>query len=165
MGNVDGKPLLLVDIDGVVSLFGFALDDRPPGTWQMVDGIVHFLSAEAARHLQDLRSDFYLVWCSGWEEKCCDYLPAALGLHASIPYISFDAARHSGHGHWKLGAIEAFVGDQPLAWIDDGIDDVCHAWAAARGAPTLLVTTEPATGLTAEHAKTLRSWARALGQA
>ena len=154
------KPLLLVDIDGVVSLFGFAMDERPAGTWQLVDGIPHYLSAEAGRHLLDLAADFYLVWCSGWEEKCNDYLPHAYGLPATLPFLSFDCAPEAGHGHWKLQAIDAFVGTRPMAWIDDGIDEACHAWAAARAAPTLLVRTDPARGLTAAEAEELRRWAR-----
>jgi hypothetical protein len=62
--------------------------------------------------------------------------------------------------HWKLAGIDAFAGpSRPLAWIDDAHDDDCRAWAAARAAPTLLVTTDPAVGLTAEHGETLRAWA------
>ena len=50
----------------------------------------------------------------------------------------------------------------PLAWIDDAFDASCEAWAAARAAPTLLVRTEPATGLADEHVTTLEAWARRL---
>ena len=52
--------------------------------------------------------------------------------------------------------------DAPLAWIDDAFDPSCDAWAAARDAPTLLVRTEPATGLAQEHVTRLESWARSL---
>ena len=57
--------------------------------------------------------------------------------------------------HWKLDAIEAHAGERPLAWIDDAHDDSCRAWASARAAPTLLVTTDPAAGLTAAHVEAL----------
>jgi hypothetical protein len=156
------KPLLFVDIDGVVSLFGFASDARPEGTWQNVDGVVHFLSAEAGRHLLDLRADYELVWCSGWEEKCNEYLPAALGLPAGLPFLAFDRDPGTTRAHWKLDAIEANARDRPLAWIDDAFNESCHEWAAARAAPTLLVETAPATGLTAAEADRLRAWARPL---
>jgi hypothetical protein len=157
-----GKPLLLVDIDGVLSLFGFELDERPAGTWQLVDGIPHYLSAEAGRHLLDLAADFELVWCSGWEEKGNDYLPRAYGLPAPLPFLSFDTTPSATHCHWKLEAIDAFAGQRPLAWIDDGIDDACHEWAAARTAPTLLIRTHPATGLTAAEVEALRDWVRGI---
>src|SRR5207244_3981826 len=63
------KPVLLVDIDGVISLFGFSSDERPEGTWCSVEGMPHFLSATAAEHLQRLAEWFDPVWCSGWEER------------------------------------------------------------------------------------------------
>jgi hypothetical protein len=128
----------------------------------VVDGIPHFLSEEAGAHLLDLAGAFELVWCTGWEEKANEHLVPALGLGDPLPYLSFDAHRGPGHttpGHWKLGALEEHAGDRPLAWIDDAFNDACHAWAAGRGAPTLLVETEPAVGLTAEQGARLRAWA------
>ena len=45
------KPLLFVDIDGVLSLWGFGMDGWPTdGGWHQIDGVSHFLSARAARH-------------------------------------------------------------------------------------------------------------------
>ncbi len=63
------KPLLLVDVDGVISLFGFPSDERPAGGWLLVDGLPHLLSSAAAEHLLTLAADFDLAWCTGWEEK------------------------------------------------------------------------------------------------
>jgi hypothetical protein len=156
------SPLLLVDVDGVISLFGFALDTRPPGQFLMVDGIAHFLSAVAGDHLRDLSDDFELTWCTGWEEKANDYLPRALGLDGPLPYVPLIGRAVPG-AHWKLAGIDAFVApDRPLAWIDDAHDEACVEWAAARRAPTLLMATEPPAGITAEHVGRLRGWAGAL---
>jgi hypothetical protein len=163
------KPVLLVDVDGVISLWGFDGRSRPPGAFASVDGIPHFLSQEAADHLLALAGAFELVWCTGWEEKANEYLPYALGL-GPLPYLSFDGAGRAGSdpadgttpGHWKLGAIDAYVGDRPAAWVDDAHDDACHRWAAARGAPTLLVPTDPAEGLVTAHARRLHAWAGSL---
>jgi hypothetical protein len=165
------KPLLMVDVDGVLSLFGFQTPppalaavgrhDPPKGSWHSIDGIPHFLSSAAAQHLLALVSLFELVWCSGWEEKADEYLPSLLGLPRGLPHLSFERGARPGqsiHGHWKLAAIEAYAGTRPLAWIDDCIDAACHAWAAARGAPTLLVRTAPAQGLTEREAARLRAW-------
>jgi hypothetical protein len=154
------RPLLLVDVDGVISLFGFALDERPVGRFLMVDGIAHFLSGTAGDHLRELSAAYELAWCTGWEEKANDYLPRALGLDGPLSYIPL-----SGHAlpraHWKLAGIDANVeADRPLAWIDDAHDDACTAWAAARPGPTLLVAADPPTGITAEHVAALRDWAR-----
>jgi hypothetical protein len=103
------------------------------------------------------------VWCSGWEEKCNEYLPAALGLPDGLPFLTFERNPGAGRAHWKLAAVEAHAGDRPLAWIDDAFNDACHEWAARRAAPTLLVETAPATGLTAAQACRLGDWARAAG--
>ena len=42
------QPLLLLDIDGVISLFGFDAETPPAGRYQLVDGIVHSLSTTLA---------------------------------------------------------------------------------------------------------------------
>jgi hypothetical protein len=159
---MSAKPVLFCDIDGVISLWGFGENTRPPGAYAVVDGIPHFLSTRAAEHLLDLRSSFELVWCSGWEEKADEYLPGLLGVPAGLPHLSFDGrtrAEVSVRAHWKLAAIEEFAGQRPLAWVDDAFNDACHAWAAERAAPTLLVATKPATGLQEVHAERLRAWA------
>jgi len=157
------KPILLVDVDGVISLFGFTSSDRPAGTWVIVDGSPHLISAAAAEHLQTLSVDFELVWCTGWEEKANEYLPGLLGLPAELPFLSFDLNPGRAHAHWKLAAIEDFAGpDRALAWVDDALNDACHQWAGERAAPTLLVETLPEVGLGDEHVAALTGWARAL---
>ncbi len=155
-------PLLLVDVDGVISLFGFTPEQRPTGRFENVDGIPHFLSATAGEHLRRLCAQFEPAWCTGWEEKANEYLPHALGLPGPFPYLSFEDATAELGGHWKLAAIDRYAGrTRALAWIDDAHDEHCRAWATARPGPTLLITTDPATGLTAEHVTRLEAWAQA----
>jgi hypothetical protein len=157
------RPLLLIDIDGVISLFGFDHRRPPPGRFVTVDGVVHFLSTDAAEQLLTLRGDFDLAWCSGWEEKADEHLPLALGLPAGFPHLTFGDGYADHVRHWKLSAIDAFAGaHRPVAWVDDAHDDSCQAWATERPAPTLLITTDPASGLTAAHTATLSAWARRL---
>jgi hypothetical protein len=150
------RPLLFVDIDGVISLYGFPANVQPPGTWCQVDGIAHLLSATATRHLQQLADSYELVWCSGWEEKANEHLPHLLGL-GPYPHLSFPML--TDYEHWKLASIEEHAGDRPLAWVDDQHNAACHVWAAARRAPTLLVATDPARGLDDEAAAKLVAWA------
>ncbi|WP_445148883.1 hypothetical protein [Baekduia sp. Peel2402] len=166
--KMQAKPLLLVDIDGVISLWGFPMDMRPPGAFAVIDGIPHFLSTRAAEHLLALQGAFELAWCSGWEEKADEHLPHLLGVPRGLPHLTFERSRAdvSARAHWKLAAIDAFAGpDRALAWIDDAFNDACHVWAAERGAPTLLVETEPRDGLREDHAATLAAWAKGLGAA
>ena len=155
-------PLLLVDVDGVISLFGFDLDVRPDGRFLTVDGIPHYLSAAASEHLRVLASHFELVWCTGWEERANEYLVHALGLPTPLTYLTFAGAPGSVSRHWKLDAIEAHAGPhRPLAWIDDDHEG-CETWAEQRPGPTLLVTARPHEGITRAHVEELVSWAKGL---
>lgn len=159
------RPLLLVDIDGVLSLFGFEARSPPQGRYALIDGLPHLLSEQSARHLRVLADLYDCVWCSGWEERADEHLPYLLGLPSGWPHVPLDRRRRgpagtSVAGHWKLEAIDAFAGrSRRLAWIDDAFDETCHAWAAARPAPTLLVPTLPAVGLTDADAERLAAWA------
>jgi hypothetical protein len=155
------KPLLLVDIDGVISLFGGNLKSQA-GSFHSIEGIPHFLSSTAAAHLLDLAEHFELVWCSGWEEKANEHLPHLLGLPAGLPFLCFDRSVGRANAHWKLDAIDAYARERPLAWIDDAFNPACHDWASARAAPTLLVATVPAHGLTSREREPLLAWARGL---
>ncbi len=135
----------------MISLFGFDHTKPPAGRFQLVDGIAHFLSEVAGEHLRALADEFELVWCTGWEEKANEYLPFALGLPSALPHVVLDEVNRS---HWKIPAIDRFAGSsRPLAWIDDAHDEATAEWAAARSGPTLLIPTDPAVGLTAEHVR------------
>ena len=159
-------PLLLIDVDGVVSLFGFDPAAPPPGRMALVDGIPHLLSNHAADALRMLSGAFEFVWCTGWEDRAEEHLPHLLDLTGGWPHLRFGSATGPGTstaGHWKLDAIDAYAGpDRALAWIDDAHDGACARWATARPGPTLLVTTDAAVGLTTGHAAALGAWAEAL---
>ena len=160
------KPLLLIDVDGVISLFGFDHASRPEGRFLLVDGITHFLSGTAGGHLRRLEQAFELAWCTGWEDRANDYLPSALGLAGPLAHVEFEHDGKPPHAHWKLGAIDRHVDpSRPVAWIDDAHDDRCLAWADGRTAPTLLVTTDPAVGITESEVERLLAWAGDLGPA
>jgi hypothetical protein len=156
------KPLLLVDVDGVISLFGFEAGPPSHGSFQWIDGIPHFLSSRAAEHLLELWPLFEVVWASGWEEKANEYLPHLLGLPGPLPHLSFGLSVGKSDAHWKLEAIDAYCGTRPLAWIDDSLNGACELWADGREAPTLLVQTVPCSGLTRREARILADWARTL---
>jgi hypothetical protein len=153
------QPYLLLDIDGVISLFGFDAHDPPAGRYQLVDGIVHFLSTTVAGFVHELAGSFELVWCSGWEEKADEVLPGVLGVPAGLAHLTFRRSDGPTERHWKLAAIEALAGPRrPVAWVDDAFDDSCHAWATERPGPTRLVQTDPAVGLTREQTADLVAW-------
>src|SRR5436309_2060028 len=153
------RPLLFVDVDGVISVFGFEAGTPPPGSFHSIDGILHCISDSAGEHLARLAERFDLVWATGWEEKANEYLPHLLSLDGDLPVLSFDGRAVFGSAHWKVDAIDAYAADRPAAWIDDFIDETCREWAERRSAPTLLIETDSATGITEADVEKLLAWA------
>jgi hypothetical protein len=168
-----GKPLLFVDVDGVISLFGFRegiglasgeapFSECPPGRLHSINGVMHYISSECGARLLRLGERYELIWATGWEEAANDYLPHLLGLPGHLPFLTFDGRVAAGSAHWKVDAIAEHAGERPLAWIDDNVDESCHAWAARRPAPTLIVETLRHEGMGQEHVELLLDWAAGL---
>lgn len=156
------KPVLAVDVDGVISLFGF--EEPPPREtvrFQLIDGMMHCISLPVGERLTRLAEHYELVWATGWEDRANDHLPAILGL-AELPHLSFDGAARFGSAHWKLGPLDAYCEGRAMAWIDDNLDESCYQWARNRSEPTLLVPTEPHLGLEEAQTEALLGWARGL---
>ena len=150
---------MFVDVDGVLSLFGFA---EAPGPFHWIDGVVHCIPPAGGERLGRLAPRYELVWATGWEEKANEYLPHLLDLpERELPCLSFDGQAVFGSAHWKLDAIDEYAGDRPAAWIDDNLNEECREWARSRSAPTLLVQTESAVGITDDHVEQLEAWASA----
>jgi hypothetical protein len=167
------KPLLFVDVDGVISLFGFRegyglaagdalFSDCPPGALHSINGVLHYISSESGSRLLRLAEHYELIWATGWEETANDYLPHLLGLPGHLPFLTFDGRVAAGSAHWKVDAISEYAGPRPLAWIDDNVDEFCREWAARRPAPTLIVETLRHEGMGQEHVELLLEWAAGL---
>jgi hypothetical protein len=136
-------PLLLLDIDGVLSPTGSAV---PPGferrstpTYNVVIGTDH------RAWLQTLSDIFELVWASTWGEAGNRVYGEIHGLK-TLPVIPLGDLPRDGTR--KLSAVARYVGDRALAWVEDELYDDAQAWARARSAPTLLVRTRASVGLT-----------------
>jgi hypothetical protein len=153
-------PILFVDVDGVLSVFGFPPDGPPPGPMYSVDGMPHCLVYGCGERLTRLAASYELVWATGWEERANEHLLHLLGLPARLPVVSFDHQPEWGSAHWKLSGVERYAQERPVAWIDDSFNEACRFWATQREAPTLLVHTDPAVGITDDHVEQLEAWAR-----
>ena len=153
------RPVLFLDVDGVISLFGFHPSGPPPGTFHSIDGIIHWIGSDAASRLAKLAQRYELVWATGWEEKANEYLVHILDLPDELPVLSFDGRAVFGSSHWKVEAIDAYARGRASAWIDDNLDERAHEWAAKREEPTLLVKTESSLGITDEDVERLLRFA------
>ena len=162
--NETNKPILFVDVDGVISLFGFAPGaGELPGPLHWIDGVAHCIPEHIGGRLVTLADSFELVWATGWEERANEHLPYLLQLpFRDMPCLTFDGRAVFGTAHWKVDAIDEYAGRRPAAGIDDNHNEECRAWAAARSAPTLLVETSPSVGLTDEHVSLLLDWVEGL---
>lgn len=154
------RPVLAVDVDGVVSLFDF--DDPPDSStarFELIDGTVHCILLAAGERLRRLAEHYDLLWATGWEESANRYLPALLGI-AEIPHLSFNGAARFGTADWKLDPLAEYARGRALAWVDDSFDDGCYEWARDRQEPTLLIPTASNRGLEEVHVEALIAWAR-----
>jgi hypothetical protein len=156
----DPRPLLLVDVDGVVCPYADELaDPAEHGLALTTVGYARaWFSDRIADRLERLGTSFQLVWCTAWEDQAAEFLAPLLRM-PGIPVIHFDEPAADEDGHWKWPAIEAFARDRPFAWIDDelGCDD--YARARRHPAPALLVRIEGTSGLGEEHVTQLESFA------
>ncbi|WEO99800.2 hypothetical protein A6P39_040370 [Streptomyces sp. FXJ1.172] len=137
-GLVPGhRPLLLLDVDGVLREHVFFPGEEPPvrpcdahGPW-----------------LADLGREFELAWATAWEDEANTFVAPVLNLPTlpvvRFPPVPFDSAE-------KVPAIDTFAGDRPAVWVDDVLTPEAWTWAHCRTVPTLLVTTNPAHGLTSQ---------------
>jgi hypothetical protein len=157
------RPLLAVDVDGVISLFDF--EDPPDSStarFELIDGTVHCISLVAGDRLRRLAELYDLVWASGWEASANRYLPRLLGI-PEIPHLSFNGAAEFGTADWKLGPLGEYARGRSLAWIDDSFNERCYEWARERDEPTLLIPTISHVGLEEVHVDALTAWARGCG--
>jgi hypothetical protein len=154
------RPLLLVDVDGVLcpNFIGAPL----PGYDRFDIGATDvWLRKQHGAWLNYLATWFDLVWATTWEQDAADILAPALGLPLDMRVIEFTSG--SANRTWKLTDIEEFVGDRPFAWIDDDIGPDAELWAEMRDFPTLFVHTDATVGMTRADVALLEGFAESVG--
>jgi hypothetical protein len=155
---VTHRPMLFVDIDGVLNPYGgplpegfeehwlFSDDDEPVRVCKQHSGWLH----ELAQH-------YDLVWGSSWTTPDRALLGTVLDLPAFVGAVTLPAGQFDPA--LKVPAIDLVAQGRALAWVDDMLSPEAFAWAEARDAPTQLITIDPAVGLTRAHVDRLLDWA------
>jgi hypothetical protein len=159
LDGADPRPILLVDVDGVLNPWlaegcpdGFALYEFFPGERVL-------LSPAHGRLLTSLGSAFELVWATAWEHQANELITPVLAM-PELPVIEFPLSDDLQFR--KLPAVIRAVGNRPCAWIDDEHQPDHYTWARKRDVPTLIIDIDPAVGLTTDVAERLADWAAAL---
>lgn len=159
------KPVLLVDVDGVLAPFDYdhpECEKRQTSPWGSINLLI-----PAGSYLRELAVFFDLAWGTWWEDRANSILAPFLGIPA-LPVCNFSDGQFWTNETVKLPSIKAFVGDRPAAWIDDDMGEDVFAWAEERnamGIPTLVVKTDPYVGITEYHVAKLRDFSLAVQSA
>jgi hypothetical protein len=158
---VSDRPLLLVDIDGVLNPYAaitcpdgykeygvFPEDDQPMR-----------LATSHGEWLRELGDAFDVVWASGWGFDAHRALSPILEI-PELPWVPFPPIPFEPAA--KVPAVAAYVGERTAAWVDDRLVPAAWEWAESRAVPTLLLPVDPAIGLTRRHVDDLITWAGSL---
>ena len=149
MTKAHKSPVLFVDVDGVISLFGFRarIRELPPDRSTGSTAWCIASPKPVGQRLGALSHHFEMVWATGWEERANEHLPHLLEPAVrDLPTLIFDGRARFGSAHWKLDAIDEYAG------ATCRLDRRLHG-RGVRGLggfprePTMMVRTSPSPGL------------------
>jgi len=157
-------PLILVDVDGVLNPCG-PRSDAYRRRWVFPSGIVHrlLLNPLHGRMLTELAevTGAELVWATYWRNRANTWIAPRVGL-PSLRFVPIPTRwrprGRSAPGHWKARHVVAWIGRTPFVWLED--DPNIPGWLAAQAGlgQHLVVTVDPAIGLTHHHVEQARTW-------
>jgi hypothetical protein len=147
-GQQDGlvsKPLLLLDIDGVLN--AFPRRSTPDYTRHFIDGYAIHLHREVEAMVAELASCFEIVWFTLWNRKAAPLIGPHVGL-ADIGHLetSFEdgaqVLRSQGFLEYELRLLmyaktpllpNLLDTDRPWVWIDDAHTSLDRAYLLKQG--------------------------------
>jgi hypothetical protein len=151
------RPLLLLDVDGVLNPYG--APRCPVGFTEYA----MFPGEEAIRlcrmhgdWITELGQVFDVAWATSWNDEANRLVAPILGI-APLPVVAMPTAPSRPGA--KLSPIARFVGRRPAVWIDDEHTPEAWDWSGARHDPTLLIAIAPEVGLTQDSVREALDWA------
>lgn len=175
-----GRPLLFIDVDGVLNPYAAKPHRRPDGyvthrmrptgwdqPWQKPLRV--WLNPAHGPLLLGLPFD--LVWGTTWRHEANEWIAPHLGL-PELPVVDFDETRRPVNDrmpdgtYWKTHQLVEYAAGRPFAWVDDEITVLDRDYAdRAHLGPALLHHVSPRRGLLDADFRTLRVWAAELAAA
>ncbi len=159
-----GKPLVLVDVDGVLN----PARSQAPGyrrQWVFPGGLARrlLLNPSHGPMLTELAemADAELVWATYWRNRANTWIAPRVGLptprYVPIPRCCRPPAG-SSLGTWKACQVAGWVGKTPFVWFEDDAGAVSYIAGQQGLGRHLVVKVDPAIGLTYSHAERARAW-------
>lgn len=155
------KPLLFIDVDGVLNRLVHRLSDQDQADYvpfevfnqRMGLTFTLFMDPADGPRLLSLTDVVGLAWGSTWEHEANESIGPWLGL-PELPV----AVRRFNEVH-KAPGVMRLAGDRPFAWLDDDLGHMRTDLLAEHPQPTLPIHVDPITGLTDAHIRQVRQWA------
>lgn len=177
------KPLVLLDVDGVLNPFGAAwsFEDDPAATAASHGFALHRLTTGSwsgtvalatwhGRVLRDIAESADIVWATTWNEDANAKIGPLLGLPL-LPVLHLEPGWDDAL-FWKVPQIAQWLAEnhpgRDWIWLDDGV--VNSDAAAVRGldsrvGPGVTYWVDPVVGLTARDFDLVWDWLAGTGQA
>jgi hypothetical protein len=152
------RPLLLLDVDGVLNPYGYR--HRPPGFAEHhlfpEDEEPVLVNREHGTWITALTRAYDVTWATAWNEDANRLLAPLLGI-APLPVLAMPPIPFQARD--KVPLIADFARHRPAVWIDDTHTPEAWIWADHRTEPTMLIPVDPATGLTRLSVAQALTWA------
>ncbi|MGW3853323.1 HAD domain-containing protein [Micromonospora arida] len=154
------RPLLLLDVDGVLNPYG---TPQPPSGYtehHLFPGEEPVrINPDHGAWIIEASTILDVTWATSWNDEANQFLAPLLHI-ASLPVITMPPTPF--HPSDKVPLVAAYAQRRPAAWVDDLHTPQARTWAAGRSSPTLLITTNPTIGLTRDSIDHVIAWAKAL---